>query len=59
MPTLASIVGNMGEDLDHGGPTEELDDEMENISGSVQAEDVEAENTSGSVQAEEVAVPEP
>ncbi|THG94701.1 hypothetical protein EW026_g6817 [Hermanssonia centrifuga] len=47
VPTLASIVGNMGEDLDHGGPTEELDDEMENISGSVQAEDVEAENTSG------------
>ncbi len=49
----------MGEDLDHGGPGEEVvDDETENISGSVQAEDVEAENISGSVQSEEVAVPE-
>ncbi|THG98405.1 hypothetical protein EW026_g3782 [Hermanssonia centrifuga] len=59
VPSLASIIGNMGEDLDHGGPGEEVvDDETENISGSVQAEDVEAENISGSVQSEEVAVPE-
>ncbi|PSS35596.1 hypothetical protein PHLCEN_2v1448 [Hermanssonia centrifuga] len=58
VPTMESIIGNMGENLDHGGPTEEVEDEVENISGSVQAEDVEAENTSGSVQAEEVALPE-
>ncbi|PSR76126.1 hypothetical protein PHLCEN_2v8676 [Hermanssonia centrifuga] len=49
VPTLASIVGNMGEDLNHGGPAEEVDDETENISGSVQAEDFEVDNTSGSV----------
>ncbi|THG94501.1 hypothetical protein EW026_g6979 [Hermanssonia centrifuga] len=58
VPTMESIIGNMGENLDHGGPTEEVEDEVENISGSVQAEDVEAENTSGSVQAAEVALPE-
>ncbi|PSR70806.1 hypothetical protein PHLCEN_2v13314 [Hermanssonia centrifuga] len=50
----------MGEELDHGGPAEELevDDETENISGGVQADDIEAENTSGSVQVEEAAVSE-
>ncbi|PSR81170.1 hypothetical protein PHLCEN_2v6505 [Hermanssonia centrifuga] len=59
VPSLASIIGNMGEDLDHSGPAEEVDDETVNIPGSVQAEDVEAENTSGNgVQSEEVAVPE-
>ncbi len=41
IPTLVSFLGNMGEELDHGGPAEELevDDETENISGSVQAEE--------------------
>ncbi|THG92802.1 hypothetical protein EW026_g8230 [Hermanssonia centrifuga] len=60
VPTLVSFLGNMGEELDHGDPAEELevDDETENISGGVQADDIEAENTSGSIQAEEAAVPE-
>ncbi|THG98849.1 hypothetical protein EW026_g3415 [Hermanssonia centrifuga] len=44
VPSLASIIGNMGEDLDHSGTAEE-DDEVENSS-------------SGSVQAEEGAAPE-
>ncbi len=29
----------MGEDLDHGGPVEEVEDEAENYSGSIQAEE--------------------
>ncbi|THG95373.1 hypothetical protein EW026_g6270 [Hermanssonia centrifuga] len=39
VPSLASIVGNMGEDLDHGGLAEEVEDEVDNNSGSVQAEE--------------------
>ncbi len=39
VPSLASIIGNMGEDLDHGGPAEEVEDEVENNSGSVPAEE--------------------
>ncbi len=29
----------MGEDLEHGGPAEEIEDEVENNSGRVQAEE--------------------
>ncbi len=29
----------MGEDLDHSGPAEEVEDEVENTSGSIQAEE--------------------
>ncbi len=29
----------MGEDLDHSGPAEEVEDEVENYSGSIQAEE--------------------
>ncbi|PSS32238.1 hypothetical protein PHLCEN_2v2007 [Hermanssonia centrifuga] len=36
VPSLASIVGNMGEDLDHGGPAGEMGDEVENNPDSVQ-----------------------
>ncbi|PSS32242.1 hypothetical protein PHLCEN_2v2011 [Hermanssonia centrifuga] len=39
VPSLSSIVGNMGEDLDHGGPAEEVEDEVENYSGSIQVEE--------------------
>ncbi len=39
IPSLSSIVGNMGEDLDHGGPVEEVEAEAENYSGSIQAEE--------------------
>ncbi|PSS30880.1 hypothetical protein PHLCEN_2v2607, partial [Hermanssonia centrifuga] len=39
VPTLASIVGNMGGDLDYDGPAEEVEDEVENTSGSIQAEE--------------------
>ncbi|THG95249.1 hypothetical protein EW026_g6369 [Hermanssonia centrifuga] len=39
VPSLSSIVGNMGEDLDHSGPAEEVEDEVENYSGSIQAEE--------------------
>ncbi|PSR80108.1 hypothetical protein PHLCEN_2v6809, partial [Hermanssonia centrifuga] len=39
VPSLASIVGNMGEDLEHGGLAEEVENEVENNSGSVQAEE--------------------
>ncbi|THG99236.1 hypothetical protein EW026_g3061 [Hermanssonia centrifuga] len=39
VPSLASIVGNMGNDLEHGGLAEEVDDEVENTSGSIQAEE--------------------
>ncbi|PSS32235.1 hypothetical protein PHLCEN_2v2004 [Hermanssonia centrifuga] len=46
VPSLASIIGNMGEDLDHGGSAEEVEDEAENTV------------TSGSIQVEEGAVPE-
>ncbi|PSS32229.1 hypothetical protein PHLCEN_2v1998 [Hermanssonia centrifuga] len=39
VPSLASIVGNMGNDLEHGDLAEEVDDEVENTSGSIQAEE--------------------
>ncbi|THG95253.1 hypothetical protein EW026_g6366 [Hermanssonia centrifuga] len=39
VPSLSSMVGNMGEDLDHSGPAEEVEDEVENTSGSIQAEE--------------------
>ncbi|THG93193.1 hypothetical protein EW026_g7976 [Hermanssonia centrifuga] len=39
VPSLESIVGNMGEDLDHGGLAEEVEDQVENNSGSIQAEE--------------------
>ncbi|THG95122.1 hypothetical protein EW026_g6472 [Hermanssonia centrifuga] len=41
VPSLSSIVGNMGEDPDHGGPVEELEleDEAENILGSIGVEE--------------------
>ncbi|PSR74193.1 hypothetical protein PHLCEN_2v10041 [Hermanssonia centrifuga] len=39
IPSLASIIGNMGEDLDYGGLAEEVEDEAENTSESIQAEE--------------------
>ncbi|PSR97186.1 hypothetical protein PHLCEN_2v4357, partial [Hermanssonia centrifuga] len=40
VPSLASIIGNMGEDLDHGGPAEEVEDES-----SIEVEEGAAETT--------------
>ncbi|PSS05552.1 hypothetical protein PHLCEN_2v3722 [Hermanssonia centrifuga] len=39
VPSLASIVGNMGEDLEHGILAEEVEGEVEKNSGSIQAEE--------------------
>ncbi|THG93780.1 hypothetical protein EW026_g7554 [Hermanssonia centrifuga] len=39
VPSLASIVGNMGEDLEHSILAEEVENEVENNSGSIQAEE--------------------
>ncbi len=41
VPTLGSMIGNMGQDLDHN-PAEEVEDEdgAENVSDSVQAENM-------------------
>ncbi|THG95252.1 hypothetical protein EW026_g6367 [Hermanssonia centrifuga] len=39
VPSLSSMVGNMGEDLDHSGPAEEVEAEVENYPGSIQAEE--------------------
>ncbi|PSR80106.1 hypothetical protein PHLCEN_2v6807 [Hermanssonia centrifuga] len=39
VPSLASIVGNMGEDLEHSILAEEVEGDVEKNSGSIQAEE--------------------